>query len=149
MMRGAFARLRSDDGSTLLLTIFYAALALTLILLVTAATSLYVERKRLFTVADDAALVGAESFKLSGITDNGGRIHAQLTSPAVAEAVTGYLAAHPPDSSSPIAVDRAGTVDGRSATVQLSEWWSPPVLSLLVPRGFRLSVTSVARSVFS
>jgi len=46
-------------------------------------------------------------------------------------------------------VDRADTVDGRSATVELSAYWTPPVLSLLVPKGFRIDVTSVARSVFN
>ena len=50
--------IRVEDGSTLLLTIFYAALALVLILLVVAATSLYLERKRLYTLADGASLVG-------------------------------------------------------------------------------------------
>ncbi len=36
-----------ERGSTLLLTIFYAALSLALILVVVAVTSLYLERKRL------------------------------------------------------------------------------------------------------
>jgi len=39
------------------------------------------------------------------------------------------------------------TVDGASATVQLSAYWRPPVVSLLVPKGIRLDVTAVARSV--
>jgi hypothetical protein len=47
-----------------------------------------------------------------------------------------------------LAVDRAETVDGKSATVTLSAYWRPPVLSILVPKGFRIEVTSVARSVF-
>ncbi|MHB1235234.1 MAG: Tad domain-containing protein, partial [Microbacteriaceae bacterium] len=45
-----------EEGSTLLLTIFYGCLSLVLILIAIAATSLYLERKRLFTVADSAAL---------------------------------------------------------------------------------------------
>ena len=61
-------RIRDEDGSTLPLIIFYAALSLALILLVVAATSLYLERKRLFTLADGASLVGAESFSLGDVS---------------------------------------------------------------------------------
>jgi hypothetical protein len=45
-------------------------------------------------------------------------------------------------------IERAETVDGRSATVSLSAYWRPPLVSLLLPEGIRLEVTSVARSVF-
>ena len=38
-------------------------------------------------------------------------------------------------------------MDGRSATVELSCYWAPPVLTLFVPKGFRIDVTSIARSV--
>lgn len=57
-----------ERGSTLLVTIFYGVLALALILTVTLATSLYLERKRLFTLADAAALAGAEAFSAGSIT---------------------------------------------------------------------------------
>jgi uncharacterized membrane protein len=148
MMRGFRHRVMDDDGSTLLLTIFYAALSLTLILLVVAATSLYLERKRLFTLADDASLVGAESFDLRAVTRTAVGLRPTLSSPGVSSAVAQYLAGNPSADFTDLHVDRAVTVDGRSATVQLSCYWSPPMLSLLVPKGFRIQVTSVARSVF-
>ena len=57
-----------------------------------------------------------------------------------------------------VAVEDSGTPSGEftfntggisgSATVQLSAHWSPPVVSLLVPDGIRIDVTSTARSVF-
>ncbi|MCC6269748.1 MAG: hypothetical protein IT190_00550, partial [Microbacteriaceae bacterium] len=60
--------LKNDDrGSMLPLTIFYGFLSTVLILLVVAATSLYLERKRLFTLADGAALVAAEAFELDDV----------------------------------------------------------------------------------
>ncbi len=141
-------RTRDEEGSTLLLTIFYGALSLTLILLVVAATSLYLERKRLFTLADGAALVGAEAFELSAIeiTPDGPRL--VLQSADVAAAVSGYVRDHPHSGLESVVVERAGSVDGRSATVTLSGYWRPPVLSILVPDGFRIEVTAVARSVF-
>jgi uncharacterized membrane protein len=142
-------RLRRDDGSTLLLTIFYAALCLTLILLVVAATSLYLERKRLFTLADGASLVGAESFTLDEVTPTTRGYRPTLTSAEVASAVSEYLADNPADHFTDLHVERAVSVDGRSATVELSCYWAPPVLTLFIPKGFRIQVTSIARSVFS
>ncbi|WP_167046307.1 pilus assembly protein TadG-related protein [Salinibacterium sp. ZJ454] len=137
--------LADDTGSTLPLIFFYAALSLILILLVTAATALYLERKRLFTLADGAALAAAEAFPLSAVnlTDRTPR----LQSPDVAAAVAAYLAAAPADFEA-LAIEHAGTDDGRSARVTLSAYWRPPVLTVLVPDGLRIEVTSTARSVF-
>jgi uncharacterized membrane protein len=147
--RRAAQRLRSDEGSTLLLTIFFSALCLTLILLVVAATSLYLERKRLFTLADGASLVGAESFALTDVTRTASGYRPTLTSPEVAASVSAYLADNPADSFTDLRVVRAVSVDGRSATVELSAYWAPPILTMFVPKGLRIEVTSVARSVFS
>jgi len=141
--------LLDDDGSTLLLTIFYAALSLILIFVVVAATSLYLERKRLFTLADDASLVGAESFDLGAVTRTAAGYRPTLSSTEVSSAVAEYLADNPSDSFTDLRIDRAVSVDGRSATVELSCYWRPPMFSLLVPKGFRIQVTSIARSVFS
>jgi hypothetical protein len=143
------ARWRSDEGTTLLLTIFYGFLSLVLILMVSAATSLYLERKRLFTLADGAALVGAEAFDLGTVTITPNGPRPVLRSPDVAAAVTGYLARTPTNDFESLTVSRAETVDGRSATVALESYWRPPILSLLVPEGFPIEVTAVARSVFS
>lgn len=138
-----------ESGSTLLLTIFYGALSLALILLVVAATSLYLERKRLFTLADGAALAGAEAFELDRVAVTPAGPRPLLESSAVARAVGDYLADAPGQAFEGLAVERAETVDGRSATVQLSVYWRPPIVSLLVPEGIRIDVTAVARSVFS
>jgi uncharacterized membrane protein len=138
---------RDDEGSTLLLTIFYGFLSLVLVLLVVAASSLYLERKRLFTLADGAALVGAEAFELSAVTVTPSGPRVQLQSADVAAAVSAYVASTPSGFES-LHIDRALTVDGRSATVQLSAYWRPPIVSLLVPEGIPIEVTAVARSVF-
>ena len=57
----------NDEGSTLPLIIFFGMLSMILVLIVVAASSLYLERKRLFTLADSAALVGAEAFELAAV----------------------------------------------------------------------------------
>lgn len=142
-------QLRRDDGSMLPLTIFFGMLSLLLVLIVIASTSLYLERKRLFTLADGAALVGAEAFDLDEVRQTGVGYRPTLHSPDVAAAVSAYLASTPTADLEQLHLEHAESVDGRSATVGLSAYWRPPVLTLLVPEGFRIEVTAVARSVFS
>jgi hypothetical protein len=141
-------RLRSDDGSILPLTACFGALALVLVLLVTAATSLYLERKRLFTLADAAALSAAESFALADVelTPQGPR--PVLRPEAVRDAAAEFLGRMPTGELERLRIQEATTLDGRSATVTLSSAWRPPVLTLLLPEGVEVEVTSVARSVF-
>ena len=143
------ARLAADDGSTMPLVIFFSFLCLVLILLVVSATSLYLERKRLFTLADGAALVGAEAFALDDVQLTPTGLRPELRDAAVAAAVQSYVATTPAADFEGLTIERSETVDGRSATVTLSSWWHPPVISLLVPEGLRIEVTSVGRSVFS
>jgi hypothetical protein len=140
--------LRGDDGSILPLTIFYAILGLVLVLLVVAATSLYLERKRLYTLADGAALAGAEAFPLDAVTLDGSTPRALLTSAEVDTAAREYLDGNADNELREIRLEQADTRDGTSATVRLSAVWHPPVVSLLVPDGITLEATALARSVF-
>ncbi|WP_130176485.1 pilus assembly protein TadG-related protein [Cryobacterium sp. SO1] len=137
-----------EEGSVLLLTIFYGFLALMVVLIVVAATSLYLERKKLFTLADGAALAAAESFTLDSVAIEAGELHAALTSPEIRAAATAYLAAAPRSGVEDLVLAGAETADGQSATVTLRAWWRPPVLTLFVPDGLPVEVTVVARSVF-
>jgi hypothetical protein len=140
--------LRRDEGSILPLICFYGALALLVTLIVASATSLYLERKRLFTLADGAALVGAESFDLAdvAVTPQGPRI--ELTPPQVQAAVRSYLAGNPIGPFESLLLEQATTVDGRSATVTVSAIWRPPVVTAFVPEGMRIDATAVSRTVF-
>lgn len=140
---------RDDRGSTLPLIIGYAGLGLVVVLLVTAATALYLERTRLFTLADGAALVGAESFDLGDVTVREGEgLRPRLTDARVRADVSAYLAVAPTGSFDGLALESATTPDGVSARVTLSSYWRPPMLTLLLPEGLRLEVTATARSVF-
>jgi uncharacterized membrane protein len=150
--RWASRRPDDDDGSILLLTIFYGFLALVLILVVVAATSLYLERKRLLTLADGAALAGAEAFDLYAVAITTDAAHPELrpvlVSADVRAAVESYLEGAPHGSIEGLALTSAASVDGQSATVSLRAYWRPPVLTLVLPAGVPLQVTAVARSVF-
>ncbi len=151
-------RARDDEGSTLILTIFYGFLALVLILVVVAASSLYLERKRLLTLADGAALAGAESFALDSVTLDPVTLDAAalgaaaprpvLHSNEVRAAAEAYLAVAPHAGVAGVRLTGADSADGRSATVALSAVWRPPVLAFFLPEGVPLEVTAVARSVF-
>lgn len=143
------SNIHDDTGSLLPLTIFFAMLSLVLIILVVAATSLYIERKRLLALADSASLVGAESFSLDELDVARAGARPRLTSAEVRSAVTSFLGGVDTRHFSRLQIDRATSVDGKSATVELSCYWAPPVLTLFVPKGFRIDVTSIARSVFS
>lgn len=141
-------RVRDEDGSTLLLTIFFGCMSLVLVLVVVAATSLYLERKRLFTLADGAALAAAEAFALDAVEITASGTKPDLRSADVAAAVSGYLASAPHADFEGLTVSRAESVDGQSATVSLSARWRPPVLAFVLPAGVPLQVTAAARSVF-
>ena len=136
-----------DEGSTLPLIIFFGMLSMILVLIVVAASSLYLERKRLFTLADSAALVGAEAFELSAVAPTSGGVRPQLTSGDVRAEVADFIESTP-NRFEALQVERAETTDGRTATVSLSSYWRPPVVTLFVPEGIRIEVTSVGRSVF-
>lgn len=139
---------RDDSGSTLPLAIFFGVLCLLLVLIVTAATSLYIERKRLFTTADAAALVGAEAFELSDLKPApDGSVSPRLHPRDVKSAVAEYLeqSAHEFEG---LRVIEATTHDGESASVTLSARWRPPMVVLFVPEGIQLEVSSASRAVF-
>jgi hypothetical protein len=99
-------------------------------------------------VADGAALVGAEAFALDDVSVTAGAPRPSLRSAQVRAAVADYLDTVPHDRFESLRLESAGTTDGRSATVELSAYWRPPVVSLLLPEGIRLEVTAVGRSVF-
>ncbi len=139
---------RDETGSILPLICFYGALALLVTLIVASATSLYLERKRLFTLADGAALVGAESFELDQVTMTPDGPQATLTDAGVRDAVGAYLASNPIGSFEALSLDEAATPDGRSAEVTVSAVWRPPIITLFVPEGLRVDATAVSRTVF-
>ena len=142
-------RLRNDEeGSTLLLAIFFGALCLAVVLLVVAATSLYLERKRLFSLADGAALAAAESFPLESVSrDDSGEVRPALRSADVEEAAREYLTDASTGSFRNLRLLGARSPDGRSAAVSLACAWAPPVVSFFAPEGVRVEVSATARSV--
>ncbi|WP_439592399.1 pilus assembly protein TadG-related protein [Microbacterium sp.] len=131
---------RSDDtGSVLLLTIGYAVLALTALLVCVDATSLYLAQKRLDAAADAAALAGADGFALVVVE---GDPVAELSPAGVRAQADAVVEAFGGD----VALVAAGTPDGVSARVTVAGEWHPPVLSLFAPDGVALEATATSRT---
>ncbi|WP_165314371.1 pilus assembly protein TadG-related protein [Agromyces protaetiae] len=146
-------RLRDDSGSTLPLVLVYALFALALMVVGVSATSLYLERKQLFTVADGAALAAAEAWSLESVNIEDGVFAFDLAEDAVDRAVRDYLA----DAGAldygggfdRLEIVHATADDTLTATVTLRAVWRPPVASDFVPIEIPVEVTATARSVFN
>jgi Flp pilus assembly protein TadG len=138
---------RDESGSTLLLTIFYCFLGLSLVLVVVSATTLYLERKRLFTVADGAALAAAEAWSLDSVRVDGDRLDVALDDSEVSAAAIAYLEAAATELDD-VQLVRAASDDGRSATVTLRTTWEAPIHTELLPLTVPIEVTVTARAVF-
>jgi hypothetical protein len=141
-------KLRDEDGSTLPLVAGFGALALALVLVAAAASSLYLERKQLFTLADGAALVGAEAFDLADVTLDTGHPDVRLDPADVRRDVTAFLATTPTGGFEGLVLEEATSRDGASATVTVSSIWRPPVVTVFFPEGLRIEATATARAVF-
>jgi len=128
-----------DDGSVLLLALGYALLAIAVIFVCVCATDLYLAQKRLDSLADSAALAGADGFTLV-VDDDAAR--AELTDSGVREQVDAILAERGADAH----VVSAGTPDGVSARVTLAGSWHPPLLSMFVPDGLEIEATGTSRT---
>ena len=128
-----------DDGSVMLLTLGYAVLALVTVLVCVDATSLYLAQKRLDSLADAAALAGADGFT---ITLDAGDPRAVLTADGVRAQAAALVSAFGDGAT---LVD-AETPDGVSARVTVAGAWHPPVITLFVPDGVPLSSTATSRT---
>lgn len=136
----AWSRASDDDqGSVLLLTLGYAILAIAVVLVCVDATSLYLSQKRLDSLADAAALAGADGFTL--LVDDAGP-YAELTSAGVWDQASALVDGVGGDA---VLVD-ADSPDGLSARVTVAGSWHPPVLTLFVPDGVALQATATSRT---
>lgn len=128
-----------DDGSVLLLTLGYGVLAIAVVLVCTAATSLYLAQKELDAVADSAALAAADGFELT-VSATGAT--ATLSDDAVEREARAMIA----ETGAEAALVSATSPDGASARVTVTGTWHPPVVTMFVPDGVRLEATATSRT---
>jgi hypothetical protein len=128
-----------DEGSILPLLLGYVVLAVAVIFVCTCATDLYIAQKRLDSLADAAALAGADGFTLAV---QGEAVRAELTDEGVREQAAAVVAAIESDAQ----LVAASAPDGVSARVTVSAVWRPPLASDFVPATVSLEATATSRT---
>jgi hypothetical protein len=137
-----------EAGSTLPLVLVLFLVAVSFVAVAAGATALHLDRLRLLTLADGAALAGAESFRVADVHVEGVAVVPTLAPGAVGAEVHRYLADADAGGFDGLTVRRATTTDGRSATVTLAALWHPPIVSELLPLTLPIEVTSTAAARF-
>ncbi|MGP4031305.1 pilus assembly protein TadG-related protein [Pseudarthrobacter sp. 1C304] len=137
-----------DDGQLMVMIIGFVLLALLLATVVTAASSVYIEHKKLLSLADGASVAAADSFTLGQLETGGGSPTAILTGARVQSAAADFLDRSGASARfSGLSVGPGtGSPDGSTAVVVLSAAVHPPVVNFLVPDGIRIEASSTARS---
>lgn len=128
-----------DSGSTVPLVLGYLVLAIVLIYVCVCATDLYIAQKRLDSVADAAALAGADGFRLQV---EGAAVHAELDDAEVADQAAAVVAVLD-DGTELVSAD---SPDGLSARVTVRTTWTPLLLSDLVPSMVTIQATGTSRT---
>jgi hypothetical protein len=137
-----------EEGSTLPLILVFLMLAAGFAIVAAAATALHLERLRLLTLADGAALAGAESFRVDDVRVEGSAVVPVLHPSTVAAAARAYLDEAGPGGFDGLRLEQATTADGRAALVRLTALWHPPLDSPLLPLAVPVTVTSTAAARF-
>jgi hypothetical protein len=136
-----------DEGRIALLSLVLALLAMTLVLVVTSASAVHLQRKRLYALADAAAADAADAL----VTDayySGGTV--ELSDASVTASAERYLLRHG-DLPGTVVGTGTGSPDGRTAVVELVVVVEPPFASV-VPEEFarvRLVATAGAQAQLS
>lgn len=132
----------------MVLTIGYVAIALLLATVVAAASAIYIEHKKLLSVADGASVAAADSYALGQMDSGAETPSAVLNSERVRSVTEAYLSQNGARSRfDRLAVGRGtGSPDSTTAEVVLNAVAHPPVVSFLLPDGVPIEARSTARS---
>ena len=136
----------SERGSMMPLLGGAAVLLLVMVIGVAGATSLLVERQRLFSLADGAAIYASENFDPAQVSRVGSRSRAQLTSGRVQQSAREFLQRVGSEDLDSVRLESARAPDGWHAEVTLSSLWAPPVVSEFFPYVLRLRVDARAQT---
>lgn len=138
----------SEQGQTLVLIIGFTLIALLLASVVAGASAVYIEHKKLLSMADGASVAAADSYTLGGTTEGSSRPAAVLTSERVRNVTASYLSRNNAYARfDRLAVGGAtGSPDSSSADVTLTAVAHPPIVSFLLPEGIPIEARSTARS---
>ena len=126
----------------------YVTLALLVATVVIGISAVYLEHKRLLSLADGASLAAADSYTLGEVASQGGTPSAVLNPARVRNVAADFIARSPASQRfHALAIAGAtGTPDGSTAVVVLTAAVHPPVVNFLVPEGIPIEAASTARS---
>jgi hypothetical protein len=136
-----------EEGQITVLIVGFVLLALILASMVMAASTVYLEHKKLLSLADGAALAAADSYTVGDI--GGGSIPStSLVDGRVLAATESYLEASNATSRHEHLTVAGGTGSGPGGTavVILTAVVHPPVVSFLLPDGILIQAKATARS---
>lgn len=139
---------RDESGQLMVMILGYVVLALLVATVVVGISAVYLEHKRLLSLADGASLAAADSYTLGEVATQGESPSAVLNPARIRNVAADFVARSPASQRfSELAVTGAtGTPDGSTAVVVLSAAVHPPVVNFLIPDGIRIEATSTARS---
>ena len=139
-----------EEGQIAVLIIGFVVLALLLATVVMAVSAVYLEHKKLLSLADGAALAAAGSFVVADL-GAGSRPGLSLVDERVRAGAASYLATSGASSRHDrLTLDgRTGSEPGGTAVVVVTAVAHPPVISFLLPDGILVEARSVARSSLS
>ena len=107
--------MRDDGGSVLILGIGLVIVCLLAVVTIVDASSAYLQRRALISLADGAALAGAQAIDLAHYYAHGATTGTRLTGPGVVSAARSHLAAAGPE----VTIEQIVT-DGVHVRVRLS-----------------------------
>ncbi|WP_426003289.1 pilus assembly protein TadG-related protein [Paenarthrobacter sp. NyZ202] len=137
----------NEDGQISVLIVGYLVLVLLVAAVVMAVSAVYLEHKKLLSLADGAALAAADTYGPEALQAAGAPA-LSLTGDKVRHAVQRYLEASqavPLHDRLEIAPG-TGSSSGGTAVVVLTSVAHPPLVSLLLPEGIVVEAKSSARS---
>jgi uncharacterized membrane protein len=139
---------KDEDGQMMVMILGYVVLALLVTTVVIGISSVYLEQKRLLSLADSASVAAADSYTLGEVATQGGSPSAVLSPGRVRNVAADFIARSPASQRfRGLAVTAAtGSPDGATAVVVLTAAVHPPVVNFLMPGGIRIEATSTARS---
>lgn len=149
------AREAREDGQIMLLSLAFGVIALVLVIVVVAVSSVYLERKRLLSLADALAADAADALDEGQFYAEGGGAHGDLplTDESVQASIEEYLASAPAavldEFENFTILEPTGSPDGDTAEVTLGATIRPPLIPwVLTPwqDGIAFQVTSRAQA---
>ncbi|UVJ38292.1 pilus assembly protein TadG-related protein [Arthrobacter sp. CJ23] len=132
----------------MVLIVGFVLIALLLATVVTAVSAVYIEHKKLLSMADGASVAAADSYTLGQLEGAAGEPSALLNGERVRNVTQSYLTSNSAYSRFDRLAIAAGTgsPDNATAEVVLSAVAHPPVVSFLLPDGILIDARSTARS---